>query len=41
MKVFQVKLPSFEQLSRQDQDRAVLSLVSFFAHLGHCHTVAC
>ena len=36
MKVFQVKLPNFEQLSRQDQDRAVLSLVSFFAHLGHC-----
>jgi len=36
MKIFQVKLPRFEQLSRQDQDRAVLGLVSFFAHLGPC-----
>jgi hypothetical protein len=36
MKCFQVKLPSFEQLSRPDQTRLVLGLVSFFAHLGSC-----
>jgi hypothetical protein len=36
MKCFQVRLPSFEQLSRPDQTRLVLGLVSFFAHLGSC-----